>query len=166
MPPKEDKKSSSNKGKQPEKTGSAKKGGLKTSYGVEHQPVYLDMGKKRVQFLSDAADLDQVLKKTYGLSFSISKLEKSLFELKGRSTLRDLIHLPDEILALHAVYLGSKQSMVEESSLLKKSFLAAPIRGSPITTANELFAEPSPSKRTKEVQEDSSDDQSEDETGH
>jgi len=160
MPPKEDKKPSRNKGKQPEKTGSAKKGGNKTNSGVIHQPVYLDMGKKRVQFLSDAADLDQVLKKTYGSSFSISKLEKSLIELKGKSALRDLIHLPNEILALHAVYLASKQAMVEESSLLKKSFLTAPIAGRPISTADELFAEPSSSKRTEKVKEETFDEQS------
>jgi len=149
MPPKEEKKSSSNKGKQSEKTDTAKKGGKKSSDGVVHQPVYLDMGKKRVQFLADASNLDQVLKKTYGISFSISKLEKSLIELKGKSSLRDLIHLPDEILALHAVYLQSKVAMVEESSLLKKSFLAAPIPSRPISTADELFATPSNSKDEK-----------------
>ena len=145
MPPKTEKKTVSQNAKQPEKTGPAKKGGSKSSSGVQHQPVYLDMGVKRVLFLRVAAELDQVLKKTYGNGFSISKLEKSLIELKGKSSLKDLIHLPNDILALHADYLDKKEAMVEESSLLKKSFLATPVPSSSIKTADELFAEPSSS---------------------
>lgn len=163
MPPREEKNPSRNKGKHAEKTASAKKGGSKSSSGTMYQPVYLDMGKKRVQFLADAQKLDQVLKKTYGMSFSISKLERALSELKGKSPLRDLIHLPDEILALHSVYIASKTEMVEESSLLKKSFLAEPIQVRPITTAAELFAEPSTIK-TEKVETESDDSESSDET--
>jgi hypothetical protein len=148
MPPREEKKFSQ-KGKQSEKTDAATKTVKKSTNVVLRQPVYLDMGKKRVQFLHNAAELDQVLKKTYGTSFSISKLEKSLIELKGKSALRDLIHLPNEILALHSAYLKSKVEMAEESSLLKKSFLAAPIASSAIFTADELFAEPSSSQVEK-----------------
>jgi hypothetical protein len=141
MPPQE--KKNSFKGKLAEKTATAKTGGIKSTDGALHQPMYLSMGKKRVHFVAVASDLDQVLKKTYGVDFTISKLEKSFLELKGKSQLRDLIHLPDEILALHAAYVYAKAEMVEESSLLRKSFLAAPIAGSTITTADELFAEPS-----------------------
>jgi hypothetical protein len=156
MPP-EKKKESSQKGKQSEKTDSAKKVGKQTSNDVIHQPIYISMGKKRVQFLHDAAVLDKVLKDTYGSDFSISKFEKSLVELKGKSTLRDLIHLPNEILALHAVYISSKQQMVEESSVLKKSFLSAPIASSAITTTDELFAEDAPPSKAKKDSKEESD---------
>lgn len=153
MPPKKaEKNSTSFNRKQPRNSGVAKTGGSKPVDGALHQPVYLDMGKKRVQFLHDAARLDEVLKKTYGSSFSISKLEKSFIELKGKSALRSLVYLPDNILALHATYQISRLAMVEESSLLRKSFLATHIPSSSITTADELFAETLSSKGKEAVE--------------
>jgi hypothetical protein len=106
------------------------------------QPSYLLMGRARVRFLSDASALSKVLHETYGPEFSISKFERALVELKGKSTLRDKIHLPDEFLALHSTYLCSKVAMLEETSSLKKTFLTAPIETSVIKTADDLFADP------------------------
>lgn len=152
LPKKAEKNPASRTRKQPRNSGIAKSGGSKPVDGTKYQPVYLDMGKKRVQFLHDAAILDEVLKKTYGSSFSISKLEKSFIELKGKAALRSLIHLPDDILALHATYQLSRLAMVEESSLLRKSFLATSIPSSSITTADELFAETLSSKGKEAVE--------------
>lgn len=105
------------------------------------EPVYPKMGRKRVEFIASAREFSGLLTRTYGEGFSISQFEKSLTELRGKTSLKDLIHLPDELLSLHASYVVAKEAMVEESSLLKKSFLSVPIVAAEITTADQLFAE-------------------------
>lgn len=89
-------------------------------------PLFHLIGKNRVAFIHAARRLSGVLERDYGPEVSISKFEKILGEVKGRSDLAEVIYLPQQTMDLYKVYLEAKSSMIEEQNLLRSS-LATPV---------------------------------------
>jgi hypothetical protein len=118
-------------------------GSVSTKTPQASAPLHLLMGKKRVAFLAIARTLSTVLVDTYGDGFSISKFEKALIELRGQSSLKDLIHLEDSLLSCHARYVVAKQDMLEEQAKFKSAYSTAPILTETVGSVEELFAEAS-----------------------
>jgi len=106
-------------------------------------PTWMRLGIHRVTFVKNADTLSRKLLETYGPGITISQFEKALEELKGQSSLRDMILITDEILALHVAYALSKKAMIDEQNLFRSSFQTEPVRTpSVVQTVEELFSAP------------------------
>lgn len=100
------------------------------------------VGKKRVAFIKVAQELDDFLKKTYGSEMTISKFEKILIEIRGRSELRDKLFLEDSALKLHSRYISAKAESMDELASFRQSFSPTPVTIVPdVTSVDDLFSQ-------------------------
>lgn len=100
------------------------------------------VGKKRVAFIKAARELDDALKGTYGSDMTISKFERILNEVRGRSDLKDKLFLEDSMMLLHHAYAKAKAESMDELVAFRQSFSPSPVISLPeITSVDDLFSQ-------------------------
>jgi len=70
---------------------------------------------------------------------SISKFEKALTELKGRSELRGRVYLESTLLSKHVDYVSAKKEMMDEQNLFRSTSITAPLSVEVPLTTEDLF---------------------------
>lgn len=100
------------------------------------------VGRKRVAFIKAANELDSALKGTYGSEMTISKFERILIEVRGRSDLKDKLFLEDSMMKLHHAYAKAKAESMDELVAFRQSFSPSPVVTLPeITSVDDLFSQ-------------------------
>lgn len=100
------------------------------------------VGKKRVAFIKAAKELDDALKGTYGSEMTISKFERILNEVRGRSDLKDKLFLEDSMMLLHHAFAKAKAESMDELVAFRQAFSPSPVISLPeITSVDDLFSQ-------------------------
>jgi hypothetical protein len=102
--------------------GSSAKPGAKKSTGPQKKgdPAFWLITKKQVAFTRAARAYSEALTDEYGDQISISKFEAALAEIRGNSSLKDIVHLSEEIFALRGDYHKALEERREERDRLRK----------------------------------------------
>lgn len=112
--------------------------------------LFPEIGLEKYHFIQAARAFDNALKAEYGDQMTITRFEKILLEIQGRSELRPRLRLTDEMMALRHAYVEANRRRMEEALAFRQSLSLTPVVANlDATRVDDLFPKSKEKKEEK-----------------